>query len=103
MNLHGKHRRPPDPVEPERTALILIDVINDMDSPDLSRGFLDAAGIAARQIRELKRRAKAAGIPTIYANDNYQNFVSYNRVPAPGAVALLAIAGIAGMSRRRRS
>ena len=74
MNLHGKHRRPPDPVEPERTALILIDVINDMDSPDLSRGFLDAAGIAARQIRELKRRAKAAGIPTIYANDNFGNW-----------------------------
>ena len=40
---------------------------------------------------------------TIYANDNYQNFVGYNRVPAPGAVALLAIAGFAGMSRRRRS
>ena len=40
---------------------------------------------------------------TIYANDNYQNFVGYNPIPAPGAVALLAIAGIAGMSRRRRS
>lgn len=74
MTLFGKHRQPADPVEPGRTALILIDGINDMASPDLTRGFLDAAGIAARQIRELKRRAKAAGIPTIYANDNFGNW-----------------------------
>lgn len=38
---------------------------------------------------------------TIYQNDDYQNFVGYN-IPAPGAIALLAIAGIAGSSRRRR-
>lgn len=39
---------------------------------------------------------------TIYSNSDYQNFVGYN-IPAPGAVALLAIAGFTGMSRRRRS
>lgn len=65
------HSQARNRVEPERMALILIDVINDMDSPDLGREFVDAAGRAALKIRKLKRRAKAAGIAAIYANDNF--------------------------------
>ena len=39
---------------------------------------------------------------TIHSNDDYQDFVGYN-IPAPGALALIAVAGIAGRPRRRRS
>lgn len=51
-------------------ALLLIDVINDLEFPggdDLLRHALPMA----RQIAELKRRASQAGIPVIYVNDNF--------------------------------
>ena len=53
-----------------RTALLLIDVINDMDFPG-SETLVRLAEPMARRLRALKRRARAAGIPTIYINDNF--------------------------------
>jgi nicotinamidase-related amidase len=52
------------------TALLLIDVINDMDFPG-SEALVRLAGPMAKNLRALKRRARAAGIPTIYINDNF--------------------------------
>ena len=54
----------------KRTALLLIDVINDMDFPG-SETLVRLAEPMARSLRVLKRRARAAGIPTIYINDNF--------------------------------
>lgn len=53
-----------------RVALLLVDVINAMDFPEgkqLARHALPAA----KRISALKRRAKKARVPVIYANDNY--------------------------------
>ncbi len=52
------------------TALLLIDVINDMDFPG-SEALVRLAEPMARRLRAFKRRARAAGIPTIYVNDNF--------------------------------
>ncbi len=51
-------------------ALLLIDVINDLEFP---RGgaLLRNALPAARRIARLKRRCKSLGIPVIYVNDNF--------------------------------
>ena len=51
-------------------ALILIDVINDLEFPT-GRQLLKTALPAARRIAALKARASQAGIPVIYANDNF--------------------------------
>lgn len=51
-------------------ALLLIDVINDMDFEG-SESLVRFAEPMARRLRELKRRARDAGIPTIYINDNF--------------------------------
>jgi nicotinamidase-related amidase len=51
-------------------ALLLIDVINDMDFPG-SETLVRLAESMAKRLRVLKRRARAAGIPTIYINDNF--------------------------------
>jgi nicotinamidase-related amidase len=53
-----------------RTALLIIDVINDMEF-DRGAELLRRALPMARRLARLKRRAKAAGIPVIYANDNF--------------------------------
>ena len=53
-----------------RTALLLVDVINDMDFEG-SEPLVQFAEPMARRLRELKRRCRAAGIPTIYINDNF--------------------------------
>lgn len=52
------------------TALLLIDVINDLDF-DGAEPLIAQAGPMARQLAALKRRAVAAGIPAIYVNDNF--------------------------------
>jgi nicotinamidase-related amidase len=52
------------------TALLLIDVINDMEFPEGAQ-LLRHALPAARRIAALKQRAAAAGIPAIYVNDNF--------------------------------
>lgn len=51
-------------------ALILIDVINDLEFPEGDQ-LLEFALPMAGRLAELRRRAKAAGIPVIYANDNF--------------------------------
>ncbi len=56
-------------------ALVLIDVINDMEFPDGDRLLAQARPMATR-LAELKQRAKAAGIPVIYANDNFGRWQS---------------------------
>src|SRR5215213_8607993 len=53
-----------------RTALLLVDVINDMEF-DGSESLVSLAEPMARRLRTLKRRARAAGMPTIYINDNF--------------------------------
>ncbi len=57
------------------TALVLIDVINDLEFEG-GGALLAHALPMAKRIAELKRRAKRAGIPTIYANDNYGRWQS---------------------------
>ena len=52
------------------TALILIDVINDLDFPEAD-DLLRYARPMARKLLRLKQRAKKAGIPVIYVNDNF--------------------------------
>ncbi|MBX5490531.1 MAG: cysteine hydrolase [Chloroflexi bacterium] len=51
-------------------ALLLIDLINDFEYPGGDALFAQALPLADR-LRTLKRRAKAAGIPVVYVNDNY--------------------------------
>lgn len=51
-------------------ALLLIDVINDLDFPEADR-LLEYAVPMARRIADLKRRADAAQVPIIYVNDNF--------------------------------
>ena len=52
------------------TALLLIDVINDLAFEGSDVLVAQAEPMAARLAR-LKRRATAAGIPSIYINDNF--------------------------------
>lgn len=63
-DLHGSA---PDKSE---IALVLIDVINDLDFPEASQ-LLRYARPMARKIVRLKLRAKQAGVPVIYVNDNF--------------------------------
>jgi nicotinamidase-related amidase len=53
-----------------RSALVLVDVISDFQFPGGDR-LLDAALKLAPFLKELKQRARAAGVPVIYANDNF--------------------------------
>jgi len=64
---HDLHGSAPDKSE---AALLLIDVINDFDFPEAEQ-LLRLALPAAKNIAALKRRAKDAGIPVIYVNDNF--------------------------------
>jgi nicotinamidase-related amidase len=56
-------------------ALILIDVINALDF-EHGRELLEQALPMARKLAELKRRAKEAGIPAVYSNDNFGRWQS---------------------------
>lgn len=61
-------------------ALILIDVINDLEWDEAGDVVRRIKPVALR-IAELKRRTKEAGIPVIYANDNFGKWKSdFNRV-----------------------
>jgi nicotinamidase-related amidase len=61
--------------ESSPVALLLIDVINDLEF-DGGDALLEHALPMARQIAALKRRAKAAGVPAIYVNDNFGRWTS---------------------------
>lgn len=58
-----------------RSALLLIDVINDFDFDGSERLLKSAVG-AAERIAELKGRARAKGVPIIYVNDNFGRWKS---------------------------
>lgn len=61
-------------------ALLLVDVINDMEF-DGAEALLKAALPMAKRLAAFKRKAKAAGIPAIYANDNFGRWQSdFNKV-----------------------
>jgi nicotinamidase-related amidase len=63
-------------------ALLLIDVINDMEFPG-GEQLVPHAVAAAGQIAALKRRCKEAGIPTLYVNDNFGRWQSdFNKIVA---------------------
>jgi nicotinamidase-related amidase len=51
-------------------ALLMVDVINDLEFDDGAK-VLRHALPAARKLAALAKRARAAGIPVIYANDNF--------------------------------
>ena len=51
-------------------VLLLIDVINHFEYPEAEKMLIQALPIAPR-IARLKARARAAGIPVIYVNDNF--------------------------------
>lgn len=56
-------------------ALLLIDVINDLEFPE-AKQMLGAAVKMARQLARLKERARRAGVPSIYVNDNFGKWKS---------------------------
>jgi nicotinamidase-related amidase len=56
-------------------ALLIIDVISDFDFEGGAE-LLEQAMPMARALKGLKERARAAGIPTIYVNDNYGRWQS---------------------------
>jgi len=58
-----------------RSALLLIDVISPFEFPDGDQILAQARSIVQPVVR-LKRRARAAGIPTIYVNDNFGDWRS---------------------------
>jgi len=51
-------------------AMLVIDMVNDLEFPE-GRRLLPRALAIARRIAALKSRARAAGIPVVYANDNF--------------------------------
>lgn len=56
--------------EKSAVALLLVDVINDLEFEG-SEPLARQAVPLARRLQKLKRRAKDAGIPVIYVNDNF--------------------------------
>lgn len=56
-------------------ALVLIDVINDLEFPEGDQ-MLPAACEMAKKIAALKSRAVQAGIPVVYVNDNFGRWQS---------------------------
>lgn len=58
-----------------KTALLLIDFINDL-AFDGGPRLLARALPAAERVLELKRLARAAGLPVIYVNDNFDHWRS---------------------------
>ena len=69
QDLHGSA---PDKSE---IALLLIDVINDLDFPEANQ-LLRYARPMARKLLRLKQRAKKAGVPVVYVNDNFGRWQS---------------------------
>jgi nicotinamidase-related amidase len=65
----------PEESKASSTALPLIDIINHFEFPDGDRVLRHALRIAP-SIARLKSRARVAGIPTIYVNDNFGDWRS---------------------------
>lgn len=67
-NVHSDlHGSAPDQC---RVALLLIDVINELDFPEAEQ-MLPVAVEMAERLAGLARRARAARVPVIYVNDNF--------------------------------
>src|SRR3712207_4677602 len=64
---HDLHGNAPDT---SRDAVLLIDVINDLEFDSGPKMFAPALA-AARRMAPLAARARKAGVPVIYANDNF--------------------------------
>jgi nicotinamidase-related amidase len=64
VDLHGSA---PDKSE---TALLIVDVINDLDFPEANQLMRYASAMAGK-LAKLKQRAKGACIPVLYVNDNF--------------------------------
>lgn len=58
-----------------RSALLLVDVINDLEF-DGGEKLLEHAIPVARKLARLAKRARRAGVPVIYANDNFGHWRS---------------------------
>ena len=58
-----------------KIVLLLIDVINDLNFPEADL-LLPHALPMAKTLKKLKTRARAAGIPAIYINDNFSRWQS---------------------------
>src|SRR5688572_16727349 len=56
-------------------ALLLIDVINDLEFEN-NQSLVKHSGVLAARIAALKKRARGAGIPAIYVNDNFGQWQS---------------------------
>lgn len=56
-------------------ALLLIDVINDLEWPGAEAVLAPALRMAGR-IAELRERARAAGVPVVFVNDNFGRWKS---------------------------
>jgi nicotinamidase-related amidase len=66
--------------ESSEVALLLIDVINDLEFEGAEALVKESVPMAHR-VDRLRRRAKAAGIPVIYVNDNFGRWQSdFHRV-----------------------
>jgi nicotinamidase-related amidase len=68
--MRAPRRGPSVPIAAAGSALLLIDVINDLDFPE-SATLIPQAEQMAPRLAALKRRASAAGVPCIYINDNF--------------------------------
>ena len=66
----NRRRRRTVTVPTSGTALLLVDVINDL-AFEGSEALVARADAMAVPLAALKRRAKAAGVPAIYVNDNF--------------------------------
>src|ERR1051325_2750647 len=64
---HDLHGSAPDK---SKAALLLIDVINDFDFPE-GEQLLELALPVGRNIAELKKRAREAGIPSLSVKENF--------------------------------
>lgn len=58
-----------------KTAILLVDVINDLEFEG-AEDLLEHALPAARKLAALTKRARRAGLPVIYANDNFGHWRS---------------------------
>jgi nicotinamidase-related amidase len=81
------------------TALLLIDVINDL-AFDGAGPLVRAAGPMAMRLAALTRRARHAGVPVIYVNDNFGQWRSDFRRTVAHCTALKSPGHI--VSRRLR-
>jgi nicotinamidase-related amidase len=65
-----------------RVALLLLDVVNDLEFPG-GAGMLARAVRMAHRIAALKQRAATAGVPCVYVNDNFGRWRSgFRRIVA---------------------